>query len=216
MKFHCCTRLFSASVYVRAWTSKRRPWPDAEVLNRLRPVPACLAIAKWFSVTALVLAGSLHAQELISPEPGGWVPDRAAMFDELVTGSVDEGERLLKSALELKPRATPVGLPLGHQLGYAACRAMEQDNWERAVLTAGRAFAALDVFLALPDLTAVQRARALGVKAYISEVVLRDDEATLALALEALRLDAENANALAILDRLPAGLRPKAATTSGG
>ena len=99
MKFHCCTRLFSASVCVRAWTSKRRPWPDAEVLNRLRPVPACLAIAKWFSVTALVLAGSLHAQELISPEPGGWVPDRAAMFDELVTGSVDEGERLLKSAL---------------------------------------------------------------------------------------------------------------------
>jgi hypothetical protein len=157
-------------------------------------------------ITALLLAGSLHAQDLIPSGQGGSLPDRAALFDELVTGSVDEGERLLRSLLELRPRATPVELPLGHQLGYAACRAMEKKDWTRAVLLAGRAFAALDVFLAVPELNAVQRARALAIKAYITEVVLLDQETALALALEALRLDAANATARAILDRLPGRL----------
>jgi len=206
MKLHCFTRLFSRPVGVRAWASRRRSWPDAQVLNRLRPTLSCFSIIKRFSVTALVLAGSLHAQDLTSPEQGGPVLDRVALFDELVTGSIEEGEQLLRSALEIRPRATPVELPLGHQLGYAACRAMETKDWARAVLLAGRAFAALDVFLAVPELTDVQRARALAIKAYITEVVLLDDETALTLALEALRLDAENANARAIVDRLPGGL----------
>ena len=156
MKSHCLTRLFTGPARVRPCTSKRRPWSDTEPLNRLLPIPVCLAMIQRFLVTALVLAGSLHAQDVTSPEPSSGVPDRAGMFDELVTGSVDEGERLLRNALELKPRTTPVELPLGHQLGYAACRAMEQGDWGRAVLLAGRAFAALDVFLGLPDLTVVQ------------------------------------------------------------
>ena len=207
MKLSLFVRLSSRSMGVRACgASKHRPWSETEDLDQPRSSPSWLAFIKRSAITALLVAGSLHAQDLIPSGPGGSLPDRAALFDELVTGSVDEGERLLRSLLELRPRATPSELPLGHQLGYAACRAMEQNNWERAVLLAGRAFAALDVFLAVPELTDVQRARALAIKAYITEVVLLDDETALTLALEALRLDAGNANARGIVDRLPGGL----------
>ena len=207
MKLSLFVRLSSRSMGVRACgASKHRPWSETEDLDQPRSSPSWLAFIKRSAITALLVAGSLHAQDLIPSGPGGSLPDRAALFDELVTGSVDEGERLLRSLLELRTRATPSELPLGHQLGYAACRAMETKDWARAVLLAGRAFAALDVFLAVPELTDVQRARALAIKAYITEVVLLDDETALTLALEALRLDAENANARAIVDRLPGGL----------
>jgi hypothetical protein len=156
----------------------------------------------------------MPAQELPPSDQSGPVLDRAAVFNVLVSGSIDEGEQLLKNALELKPRATPVELPLGHQLGYAACRAMEKKDWLRAVALAGRAFTALDAYLALPGLDGVQRARALAIKAYITDVVLLDPETALAVALEALRSDSANATAQAIVNRLPGGLLPNVTSPS--
>lgn len=151
---------------------------------------------------ALLFAPTVLAQEVQPPLDSPTTSNRLTLFQGLVEGDLSEGERRLRESLEARPRLSPVELRLGYELGYAACRASEQKVRVRALLLADRAFAALETYLARAELAAAQRAQALGVKAYIAEMVLRDRETAHAFAQEALRWDPENAGALAVLERV--------------
>ncbi|MBI2925738.1 MAG: hypothetical protein HYY24_08545 [Verrucomicrobia bacterium] len=147
-------------------------------------------------------AAAVAAQDSATLPPEKPAPTRVEIFRELVSGSMDEGERLLTEKLQARPRRSPVELPLGHGLAYAACRASEEELPLRAVLLVESAFTKLDSYLAGSDLSNVNRARALDIKAYVYEVVLHDHDSAYALALEASRLDPDNESVRAILDRL--------------